>query len=417
MSNLDWGAIPKSLATNVSQVLNKKFGVSTGFKPVEWAEQVNLMGPLPEKTASGAVASFSDGADDVPVKSCKVTFTPSGGGGTPSSPVPITGYTGLTLTRAGKNLLDITDVYDEGYYNTSGTWSASSSYNCYSISCKPNTTYTVSGNFAGIQTCWKADGTFISGVNQGSGFSKTFTTPADCYIMRRSILKTNIDGTQMVEVGSSATTYAPYSAPTVYTDTFGQTVYGGERDLTTDEVEATYCAPVTFTGASDENWYYSVSGTKQRVFISLPNSPVKNTTNTLAGNYIKQASDAIGYPNEYEAWINVNGNIVIGVPSTITSASDWKTFLADNNLQVSYIVENPTEITGLTSHEISTMLGDNNFYADVGNTSVEYRADIDLVLNASSATNTSTRSLQTSAAPEVEEGVVDEVEEGVDDMR
>ena len=106
MSNSEWGAIPRSLANDVSNMIEKKMGTSSGYKPSEWVSQINLMGKLPIKTASGAIASFSDGADGVPVKSCVVSFLPSGGGGTPSSPVAITGVSGLSVTRTGKNLVD-----------------------------------------------------------------------------------------------------------------------------------------------------------------------------------------------------------------------------------------------------------------------------------------------------------------------
>ena len=68
------GGIPSSLKTGMNNVLNKKFGTSTTYDPAGWPDNINLMGPLPEKTVSGAIASFSDGADDVPLKSLVVTI-------------------------------------------------------------------------------------------------------------------------------------------------------------------------------------------------------------------------------------------------------------------------------------------------------------------------------------------------------
>lgn len=67
------GGIPSSLKTNMDAVLNKKFGTSTTYAPNTWPDNVNLLGPLPEKTASGSVASITDGADGVPVKNWGVT--------------------------------------------------------------------------------------------------------------------------------------------------------------------------------------------------------------------------------------------------------------------------------------------------------------------------------------------------------
>ncbi len=66
--------IPASLRTNMDAVLNKKFGTSTTYAPATWPDNVNLLGPLPEKTASGSVAAITDGADGVPVKSWVITI-------------------------------------------------------------------------------------------------------------------------------------------------------------------------------------------------------------------------------------------------------------------------------------------------------------------------------------------------------
>lgn len=68
------GGIPSSLKTGMNSVLNKKFGTSTTYAPATWPDNVNLLGPLPEKTASGSVAAITDGADGVPVKSWVITI-------------------------------------------------------------------------------------------------------------------------------------------------------------------------------------------------------------------------------------------------------------------------------------------------------------------------------------------------------
>lgn len=60
-------------------------------------------------TASGAIASFDDGAEDIPVKSLKVDIEPvQAGTGEPSpdNVRPISGWTGVKVQRSGKNLID-----------------------------------------------------------------------------------------------------------------------------------------------------------------------------------------------------------------------------------------------------------------------------------------------------------------------
>ena len=268
------GGMPAGLQSGMDAVLNKKFGTSTTYPPSGWPSDVNLLGPLPVKTASGAIASFSDGADDVPVKSCVVTFTPSGGGGTPSSPVAITGYTGLTLTN------------------------------------KDN-----------------------------------MTTPTQTE---------------------------------TYTDTFGQTIYGGERDLTTDK--ATSYGYLYDLGSN--NW--NADANRSGVFYS-----------NVSASGREASSDVLGCECFDVMNINVStsqDNYISGKPSyggaiIFIRCTDFAGYTgaqvkeALTGLKACLKTATPTEITGLTSHDISTMLGDNNFYADIGNTAVEYRADIQLALN------------------------------------
>ena len=77
MSNAEWGAIPKQLAEDVSSTLMRKFNVQTGFKPVEWNNNIKALTPLPEKTISGmsTFLRIDDGADDAPIKSIVINVS------------------------------------------------------------------------------------------------------------------------------------------------------------------------------------------------------------------------------------------------------------------------------------------------------------------------------------------------------
>ena len=64
--------------------------------------------PYPTDTASGSIASFPDGADDIPLKSCIVHVEPVQAGSGDPSPEnvrPISGWTGCEVQRTGKNLI------------------------------------------------------------------------------------------------------------------------------------------------------------------------------------------------------------------------------------------------------------------------------------------------------------------------
>ena len=55
----------------------------------------------------------------------------------------------------------------------------------------------------------------------------------------------------------------------------------------------------------------------------------------------------------------------------ISDIASWKTWLGSNNIQVVYPLATPTTTT-LTAQEISTLLGQNNVWADTGDVTVEY---------------------------------------------
>ena len=208
-----------------------------------------------------------DGADGVPVKSCTVSFLPSGGGGTPSAPVAIVGHSGITLTN------------------------------------KDN-----------------------------------MSTP------------THTD---------------------TYTDTFGQTIYGGTRDLTTDKASVTYA--ILNLAVADMNNSDNYPGWRDCGVKAL----IGADKGSISGFYVS-VGNALG--------VNTNGsNDICFLPKASygnMTQTEWNTNYPDLVIQIAVPLATPTEITGLTPHEIDTLYGDNNIYADTGTTEVEYRADIDLALNA-----------------------------------
>lgn len=415
--------VPASLKNGMNAVLNKKFGTSgQNYPPNGWPDDVNLMGPLPVKSASGAIASFSDGADDVPVKSCVVSFTHSGGGGTPQNPISVQGVSGLSVTNHGKNY--ISTIEQGGIDATNGKEMASNTrVRTGFIRVAPNTQYTCAVNssnanlviFHILEYGTASDSNYIGSTNATIA-TKTFTTGANTNFVRftsRDTTNANITPTDLanwqLEKGSSASAYSAYTS-SVVTDTFGQTIYGGSRDLVTDKASVGY-AKKTFDGT--ENWrtYTNQNG----VFLVL--SDMKSS---LYGDGVcnifttaHSASDATSLSMTF----GVNNGVIYinrlfdGAISGVTDVASWKTWLTNNTCEVAYELATPTELTGLTPHAIDTLYGDNNFYADTGDTSVEYRADIDLALAALQGSRSLSASLMRSAGPDSEE--VSELEENI----
>ena len=373
--------IPGSIKTDMNNVLNKKFG-TTGqdYPPADWPADVNLMGPLPVKSASGAIASFADGADGVPVKSCVVSFLPSGGGGTPSAPVAITGVSGVAVTQLGKNLFDKTSVANDKYLSTTTGLEEPAINYCVSDYIPVFSGVTVYIPASQTARRWFYDKNKTPTTYLSNSGNQAYTPSADGYI-RVSILKTQIDlDTYQIEVCSTATTYSAYVTPSVVTDTFGHTIYGGTRDLTTDKASVTQ-GVITFDGSNDESWgvYSNFNG----FYINI--SDMKNGTRQdgVCNMLTKSTSTAQGQTNAF--WLGAGNTrlYIIGVYDSIGSTVEaLRTFLSNTNMVITYPLATPTELTGLTPHEIDTLYGDNNIYADTGTTAVEYRADIDLALNA-----------------------------------
>ena len=378
--------MPSGLQSEMDAVLNKKFNTSTTYPPADWPDDVNLLGVLEVKTASGAIASFSDGADDVPVKSCSVTFTPSGGGGTPSAPVAITGVSGLSVTQC-PNMCNFNDYNVTAGTNTTvalgddltlkkGTYTLSFSISATVTATRNRPCYVINGNYTYADSDYKTSGRY----------SWTFTLADDTTLSIRWWAHTVSDNITISDFelngGSVALPYAPYITPSVVTDTFGQTLYGGTRDLVTDKAEVTFSQEIdlsTLTWNMDNDtrfrsrqpdylgsagWSGDWSKTKANCFVC--ENPATSFSNR---------SD-YSFSNIPQNYYNFDIKVPTGLFADVTAFKTWLADVDGNGTHAKLVIElaTPTEITGLTSHNISTRLGDNNFYADTGTMSVEYRS-------------------------------------------
>ena len=384
--------IPASLKSGMNSVLNKKFGTSTTYDPSGWPDDVNLLGPLPVKSASGAIASFADGADGVPVKSCVVSFVASGGGGTPSSPVAITGVSGLSVTRTGKNWTDLS-TYTDGFVKSNGQIdTAHTKDEMYSvfIPVPPNTAFHFEiVETSGTEDAWVGVGQYreanYSSFIKRSGYWN-FTTDAECHYIVVSSRNLSTATKIQLELGSAYTSWEAYKTPVVVTDTFGQTIYGGTRDLVTDKASVTYdtidLSTLTFNRQTNAQGvsYFSAS-------ISDMANGVINVKSINCSHYNpiacinRSVVTSSGFPDLSIA--QSTGGKTINIRDD--SFSDATAFINSltSDYKLAYPLATPTELTGLTPHtDISTLYGNNNFFADTGTIAVEYRADIDLALNA-----------------------------------
>ena len=343
--------IPASLKNGMNAVLNKKFGTSgQNYPPNGWPDDVNLLGPLPEKTVAGAIAHTDDAADTVPVKSTICSIVPKQAGtGTPSpsNPRAISGSDNLLLYKYGKNLVNgytdynVTNKIVEPVFLKAGNYTISFQRDAVvqAIYIRKGDTVSLVGNayLQKFNTTFFAFNADIDGYYffqlYRSGSSATWE-------------EAPISNVQL-EVGSTKTTYEAYTAPETISDSWSSigTIYGGERDL--------------------------VEGTLKK-------------THEYISSYNGEAIN--------EPWISSIDEYVSGTtPST--------------GAQVVYPLTTPVIYSNLSTYDFETLYAVNNFFSDIdgGQTQVTYRQDIALALAALQGSRSLSASLMRSAGPDLEE--------------
>lgn len=351
------GSIKYSNCNAVGSMLNKKFSTDRGFKPVEWESAISKLTPLAEGTVSGSVVSFSNGADEVPLKKCEVSLSAS-----------LDGYSAVDVVQTGKNLINgyidysITNKVVEPQFYKAGT---------YTFSCVRTT------NLNGIYVR-KTSVIDLSAEIIGSKYNTltyTFTIAEDGYYLIQLYRNTSAPTWEdepvtdvQLEVGSTATTYEPYQTPTTHTASLGRTIYGGTVDVVKGKGESTHAN----VKVSDLTW------TKQ----------------TASGRdfFIAQVSDMkTGTPKDIDSVLPYGGEITVAAMADKSLAS-WTNSLriydtditsvselleAYGNDGISYPLATPEDFT-FDTVPIDSKLGTNTLWSEQGDTEVTYRKDSDI---------------------------------------
>ena len=364
-------------------------------------------------TASGAVASFEDGADNVPVKELVAQIVPrqlGSGDPSPDNVREIVGWTGTGVHRAGVNLLGgellvenakryipSLDVNtDNKYiYFTAGA-SANDGIKGFSgyFSYKENTAYTLiitisktTGIGSNLRVLY-TDGTSdvvpgVSEVNQKETI--VFVTNPNKTLF--SLSKRNSSGgttiyyneTGLFEGAHTIDEFVPYAGQTVdidWSDEAG-TVYGGSVDVTSGVLTVTE-EGFQFVGESSENWTYGDS-------VISRNNPVRcRVSQTPIANHLKGVPP-VADTSKLNAWeialTSSSRTIAIKVDSSIQSVDDWLEYLSNHTLSIVLQLTNPNYATyQLDPVTIETLLGQNNIWAYCGDVEVKYRADTKLYI-------------------------------------
>ena len=348
---------------------------------------------LPIDSASGSIASFVDGAKDIPVEALKVNISPVQSGSGDPSPTnirPISGYTQADVVVCGGNLFPTftgsdsngltSTINADGSIHVSGRASGGGGYitavrTFPKISSGVTITWGIgtvlTGNLRAFFKNAELGNAVIKDINAGVT-SNTFTLGKDIYGVQfyfSTVANTDYDFTiyPQMNVGSTIQPYSKYNG-TTHTIPFGQTVYGGSLEvetgvLTVDKV---------LIDMGDLSWTYSNNYFRTDYFKTRMKKPTSTTVkaNAICEQYATKTWQAI--TTEGFA-VNTTGEMIVA-DSRYNTASAFTTGVSGAHM--CYELATPTTIQ-LTPVEVSTILGQNNIYSNCnGTVEVVYRADI-----------------------------------------
>ena len=339
----------------------------------------------------------------MPVKSLVVAIEPvQSGSGDPSldNVRPISGWTGANVCRMGKNLVNISGFT---FSKANDKRTDTTTYNI----AFPSGTYTLSANISGNGRVY-AHATSLNGkVRYGDGILPlTFTTdethggfariyiymPQNDYDNDKFAEVNNIQ----LELGSTATAYAPYTGTTypISWQSEAGTVYGGSLDVTTGLLTVTHKI-LELDGVTSGKRF----GGKSSLATAdqyLLNTPDGWTFDADRNRYVTdEEADAYGLRcsvgEYYGTWtvfeskycytayidpprlhMRINFLKSMGI-DTIAKANEWAAglYAAGTPCQFIYPIATP-QTYQLSPTEVELLLGDNNIWADTGDITMKF---------------------------------------------
>ena len=149
----------------------------------------------------------------------------------------------------------------------------------------------------------------------------------------------------------------------LYTINLGGTYYGGVLDVTSGVFTGTHLTYILPTTEAFTQWY-----NRQIVVVNPPNiiQTIQSVLNVY-GDVLKATSSTL---DDFACWHRYR-NVNIIVPDDYTVA-DYNSNIAGT--KIVYPLETPFTVQ-LTPQQISTLLGNNTFFADTGDINLTYRAN------------------------------------------
>ena len=304
---------------------------------------------------------------DLPLKKLLVNIPiTQTGSGTPSPDNirEFISFSGVNVSRTGKNLFSGQNITENSYIALSGDIRSENGWNVSDyIPVSANTIYTFTPNTtsgSGAHNAFYDSNKNLLGVSHTSEF--TFTTPNNCKFVRLSFRSSSYD--IQLEKGSQATAYEPYTGNT-YPISFGQTVYSANLDVLTGKLSITHELKTI-----DENSGVNMT-TKIGVFALYNFFEYSNDNDSINCNcYVKDTNregpTSVDIENEDLSFCCRTADNRLYIKDTrFTSTEDYKTWLSTNPVKIAVKLVTPIEIP-LGGIDIKTLQGVNNIFADIG---------------------------------------------------
>lgn len=364
---------------------------------------------LPTETASGDIVSISDGAENIPVKALSVAVEPKQAGSGDPSPDnvrAITGWDAVNVVRCGKNIYPVVrnktnsfggvtfTASETGEITISGTATSQVNLGCLTGFSGFNTNdFTVTEGTYTVKAYGLTDGvSFIYGGASSvvpykqltaSDNTGTFTVNATVktgYNVLRIENGTTVNTTVKIQIerGSTATAYEPYQG-TTYPIPLPSTVYGGTLDVASGvmTVDRAIITPNVYAKQSvNDNGIANYSFSVSSVGAADDSRRLESISNILpygTNSISSETRPSFIIANAGTGYIRLRN-------SEVDTAEKANTWISNNGLYIVYCLNTKTTIT-LDPVTISTLLGKNTIYADAGQVSVCYRADVGLYID------------------------------------
>lgn len=346
----------------------------------------------PVNTASGAIANFTTSlAKPLTALTSTIVAQQASGTPTPSSPLPISGFSSVGLKQTGVNLWSYGDIsgtfrrYFEvdipsGEYNLSLVVTSSDIQGTKSlVSFVYDDESTIFVRFD-RDTRQNASITFTQHVKQVYFYAG--------YNYDQSGGDTFSYNDIQLEVGSTATAYEAYNAETK-TITLPSTIYGGNVDC----INGTGMKTVKYFSFSEAQYYgtYGVDNANL-YYVEIPDyatDKIKQMSSSsfdgiLISNMMSKISDSSSRMKDNEIRTNAGANINTFYfrADEFADLTALNAFLAVTPLQVVAELQTPVEITGLTPDNFTTIAGVNNIFSDCGDVTVQFKQNIQEYIDA-----------------------------------